>query len=322
MSSAPPAGTAPEAGLPRGTEPGAPGLPSGRAPASRAPSSDLASPATPEAADLPDLPEVAATSLPDTTVAPDLAPERPLAPPSVVVREETPSPRLPPEALPPVAEVRTLRGRGVSFVAASTAAISNGRLADGVGGSAGIVGDVAVARGVSLSGGALAAYNRFTIMPGRGAVADALTDASSAPGLDVDVPDRTALSTLAVEIPVDVAVHLVSTPRGRFGLAVGLTSAVYLAQTFEEEGQTYSAEVITSGNSDVVTLSSEAYASRETPGALSRVDLARQLNLALRFDAGRSPLAVEAYARLPLGGLTSQDLDLTTLGLRLRLALR
>ncbi|OZC04466.1 hypothetical protein [Rubricoccus marinus] len=210
---------------------------------------------------------------------------------------------------------------GLSVTVASTSALSGGQFAEGLGGSVGVVQEFAVARGLSVSGGALAAYNRFTVEPSGNAAPLAFRDIAADPSLSVSVPSRTEFSTLALEIPLDVGLDVFRAAGGRVGVSAGVTSAVYLAQTFREEGRTYSAGV-SSPSGDVATFEAQAYTASDSPGPLSRIDLARQLNLGLRFTSDRSPLAVEGYTRLPLGGLTSQDLDLTTVGVRLRIALR
>ncbi len=210
---------------------------------------------------------------------------------------------------------------GLSLVASSTSAFSGGALAEGLGGAVGLVQEFAVARGLSVSGGAVAAYNNFTLEPGGDDSQLAYQNVSADPSLSVDVPDQTRFSTLALEVPLDVALDVLRAPGGRLGVSVGVTSAVYLAQSFREQGQTISAGRTGSSSGDVA-FEAQNYVARERPGAFSRVDLARQLNLGIRFTPDRAPLAVEGYARLPLAGLTSQDLALTTAGVRLRYAFR
>ena len=212
----------------------------------------------------------------------------------------------------------------VRAVVATTTAFAGGERAEGGGLSAGLARDWRLGRGVSLSGGAAASYTRLTVGP-RGVTASQAFDAvAQDPSAEVDVTTRSTLTTVAVEVPLDLAVDVVRTRHGRLGVAVGVTSALYLAQTFEDTRQRVSGEVVPGVTADDprVALSSEPFAARETGGPLGRLDLARQLNLTLRLaGAGRRPLALDAYTRLPLGGLTSRDLPLTTLGLRLRVTL-
>ena len=213
---------------------------------------------------------------------------------------------------------------GVRVVVATTTAFAGGERAEGGGLAAGLARDWRLGRGVSLSGGAAASYTRLTLDPRGLTASQAFNAVAQDPSAEVDVTTRSTLTTVAVEVPLDLAVDVVRTRHGRLGVAVGLTSALYLAQTFEDAGQRVSGEVIPGAAADdpQVALSSEPFAARETGGPLGRLDLARQLNLTLRLaGAGPRPLALDAYTRLPLGGLTSRDLPLTTLGLRLRVTL-
>lgn len=192
---------------------------------------------------------------------------------------------------------------GLRVVVAATSAFSDGELAVGIGLSAGVSRDWRVGRGVSVSGGAVAAYTRLTLD-------DLSTSQRFSGGSDpVDVVTESTLTTVAIEVPLDMALDVATVAGGRLGVSVGLTSAVYLSQTFEDRGRT------------VTVLSSTPFAGRETVGPLGRLDLARQLNLGVRFTPAGRALAADVYARLPLAGLTSRDIDLTTVGLRLRYAL-
>ena len=213
---------------------------------------------------------------------------------------------------------------GLRVTVATTSAFSGGRRAAGGGVSAGLARDWRLGRGVSLSGGAVASYNRLTIDPGGVTATQAFDAVERDPAAEVDVTTQSTLTTLAIEVPLDLGVDVVRTRRGRVGVAVGVTSALYLAQEFRDEGQRVSGELFSSPTSDEprTAVSSESFASRETDGPLGRLDLARQLNLTLRLAGpGERPVALDVTARLPLAGVTSRDLPLTTVGLRLRVTL-
>ena len=195
----------------------------------------------------------------------------------------------------------------VRVVVSTATVFTDGRVAEGAVVSAGLALDRPVGRGVSVSGGAVAAFTRFAAGPSAGSLDSA---EPVPPGGTRDVTERQTSSTVAIEVPLDVAVDVVSGRRGRVGVSVGVTSALYLSQTFRDEGRTLSADA-----------ASVPFDDRESVGALGRLDLARQLNLSVRL-AARSGLGADVYARLPLAGLTSRDLDLTTVGLRLRVPLR
>ena len=130
------------------------------------------------------------------------------------------------------------------LVVAAVSAFSGRQRTEGAGLVAGLTREWKVTRGVSLSGGALAAYNRFALGPQGVTAAQAFNTVEEAPEEAVDVTTRSTLTTLALELPLDVAVDLAAALRGRVGLAVGLTSALYVVQTFQDEGPTYSGQYV------------------------------------------------------------------------------
>ncbi len=217
------------------------------------------------------------------------------------------------------------RRLGLSVIAGVASTFSSGRFADGGGVSAGVAGAVPLGRRLSISGGAQLAYARFETESE--ATAFALSNLDDDPTRSLDVPLFVGGTTLAIEIPLDLAVGVVRSRRARVAVAVGLTSAVYLAQSFREEGTSYSSRSVadpTSAGGTLSVVDAMSYETENTVGAGGRVDLARQLALAVRLTPGSSPSAptVEVYGRLPLGGLTSRDLPLTSLGARVRVPIR
>ena len=211
------------------------------------------------------------------------------------------------------------RTSGFGLVVAS--AVSGDRPTGGAGLAAGLEHERKVARGVSVSGGALLAYGRFDVDPSGPSAADAVAFTSDTPNQPIDVTTESTMTSLAVEVPLDVVVGLAETRAGRLGVGLGITSAVYVVQRFEDEGLRIEGTVVPQVSGDpAVRLSSEPFALSEDVPALSEVDLARDLDLTVRL--GGRVLAAEAYGRIPLLGTTRRDLPITTLGLRLRYRLR
>ena len=269
--------------------------------------------AEPVADSVVDFPDVLAVSASEPVAVGE---ERagPLAP-SV---SEAPAPAAAPLAQAP----REPRPSALSVVVATTSVFVDGDLTEGAGVSAGLAVERRVGRGVTVSAGAAASLRRAVLGPRGVTAAQAFDLASQRPDRPVDVTDQTTVTTVALDVPLDVAVDVVRTRRGRLRAAVGLTSTLYLAQTFEDAGTTYRAAVVPASEGQAVVLSGEPFDTRTAERALSRLDLGRQLNLGLGVAGGvRQPLAVDVVARLPLGGLTSRDLRLTTVGVRVRVGL-
>ncbi|MEL6615105.1 MAG: hypothetical protein AAFQ43_05175 [Bacteroidota bacterium] len=248
----------------------------------------------------------------DTAVEPDVA----VADASPIVIPDA-APRTPVSPALPAPEAS---GEPLRLTVASAAGVANGRVASGAGLIAGVSREFAVGRGLSVSAGGALAYNRFTFGPGAVSLSEAFADVE--PGATVDVTDRSEVETVAIEVPLDLRVGVSRLGRGRVAVGVGVTSAVYVAQSFRDEGQRLMGEVVIdpSTSEEMSIVRGVGFSENESVDPLGRIDLARQLNLSLGYD-GR-PLAVDAFARVPLRGVTSRDLPLTTLGVRLRVALQ
>ena len=221
---------------------------------------------------------------------------------------------------------RPARTSRVGVVVATNAAFSGRQLAEGVGVTGGVTGEWRLGRGLSVSTGAQAAYTTLSIDAGTRASADSplsFDDLQFSPTGSVDVPAQSTLSTLALEVPLDLGLDLARVGRGRVRAGAGLTTSLYLAQSFRDEGRRYSLGPGGVGLDSGGRVSSTEFSETQTEGPFDRLDLARQLNLSLGYslDRARVPLALDAYTRLPLGGVTSRDLPLTSVGVRLRLGL-
>ena len=222
-----------------------------------------------------------------------------LAPRSVTVRRDDP-------------------GARVRVVAGSAAGFASGQDVEGVGVTTGLIAEVAVGRGVSLSGGALAAYDQFAVEPDRGRAADLIgpPESAGAAADGAEIPTRTARTTVAVELPLDVSLAVAQTRRARLAVSVGVTSAVVISEEVDVEGRRYLS--MSEGGRDGQFASVGFDETAAAPAG--RVDLARQINLGVTLSPRRPalPLSLEGFARLPLRTVTEGDVPLTIVGVRLR----
>ena len=211
------------------------------------------------------------------------------------------------------------RGAGSPYrveIATSTP-LSGEASASGVGVAGGVTRAFPVAGPLSVSGGALLAYNRYDVERASALTTSSLGDLD--PSETLDVPSTTRAETVALEIPLDLALTVAQTRSVRVGVSVGVTSAVYLAQEFDDQGTSYSTDPAGGLAGGVAT---ETYRTLASEAPLSRVELARQLNLGVQLGRARGGVSADVFARVPLGGLTARDLGLTSAGLRLRVPLR
>ena len=286
------------------------------------PGPEPAAPALTDAAPSDPVAESAPPVSRDAPAPPSRSSDVPLADPSAPLVARLPARE---ETLPPPRPVGVEDGpqRGLDVVLATNAAFSEGRLAEGVGVTTGVSHEWRVGRRLAVSTGALAAYTRLALEPGAADGAVSLTDVANAPSRSLDVTTRSTLSTLALEVPIDVTVDLARAGAGRIRAGAGLTASLYLAQRFEDDVQTYALDP--SSDVGVVPGQLDVFSSQttETEDPFSHLDLARQVNLALGYalDRGPVPLTLDGTLRLPLGGVTSRDIPLTSVGLRLRIGL-
>ncbi len=243
-------------------------------------------------------------------------PERPAAEPA---RPALPALSLPAEPVAQSQPDRQRGGRSPYRVEIATSTPLAGEVsASGLSVSGGVTREWPVAGPLSVSSGALLAYNRYDVE--LDAAVPRLAFSDLGPSESLDVPASTRAETVALEIPLDVALTVARTRSVRLGVSVGVTSAVYLAQEFDDQGTSYSAAPPMGGASGDVA--SETFRTRDRQAPLSRVELARQLNLGVQIGRARGGIAADVFARLPLGGLTDRDLGLTSAGVRLRVPLR
>ena len=227
-------------------------------------------------------------------------------------------PREPPPAPRPAESVSPYR-----VTVSTSAPLAAGSEVVGVGIAGGVTREWPVAGRLSVSGGAAVAYNRYDVGQATLLNSPSLSELGRDPNRSVDVASRTRAETVALEVPFDVAFDVAGTRWTRLGVSVGLTSAVYLAQSFQEEGTRYSGDFQSGGDAGdpVFVVASESYSAQSSESALSRVELARQLNLGVQLSR-RRVWSTELYTRLPLGGLTDRDLGLASVGVRLRVPIR
>ena len=259
---------------------------------------------------------VSATGAGTTDAIKKTPPPRPAASPA--------RPALPVLGFPsePVAQSQPGRQRGgrspYRVEVATSTPLAGEVSASGLSVAGGVTREWPVAGPLSVSGGALLAYNRYDVELDASFGTSALSDLS--PSETLKVPASTRAETVALEIPLDVALTVARTRSVRLGVSVGVTSAVYLAQEFDDQGTSYSAAPAAGGASgDVAT---RTFRTQDSEAPFSRVELARQLNLGVQVGRARGGVAADVFARLPLGGLTDRDLGLTSVGVRLRVPLR
>jgi hypothetical protein len=226
---------------------------------------------------------------------------------------------------------RSERGLGIS--AGSMVTYAGSQFAGGVGFFAGAVHDWPLSESLSLTSGGLLAWNRFDYEPTgagvaeRAILAELFSTSGTAREMDVDLnyDSRRQYSWVAVDIPVNLKWDVGGNSRGRYNLTVGLSSLVYLSQSFTEEGLIYSGRAIRNDNSGYFDLQLEStrFTERGDEPAFSRFDFARLMNIAIGYSLRNrgNPISFELYLKYPLGNLTSREISFGMGGVSMRYAL-
>ncbi|TVQ13965.1 MAG: hypothetical protein EA364_05365 [Balneolaceae bacterium] len=223
--------------------------------------------------------------------------------------------------------------RGLGITAGSMVTYAGSQFAGGAGFFAGAIQDWQLTESLSLSSGGLLAWNRFSYEPegamlSEGSFFRALSTnsaVSSELDVDVDYDARREFSWLAVDIPLNMNWDVGGNSRGRYNLTIGLSSLIYLQQSFREEGVNYTGRLVRNeefGTYDI-DIQSSTYSEREDQPAFSRFDFARLMNVAVGYSLRnkKNPLSFELYLKYPLGNLTSREISMGMGGISMRYSL-
>jgi hypothetical protein len=264
--------------------------------------------------------------IPSGAVAPELiSPEKPAFDADLYIISsnlENPGKRGPGSSLSPVIEVS----------AGSMKTWSSGEIAGGMGYMAGVGGNWQISRRLSIHGGGLLVYNRFSLQAPVSAKQYSGNDFYAAPGEFDPHPVRGIMEVrvlqyqnstsdiefTALDIPVNLRFNLRENPRNRIFLSAGFSSILYLQQKYRSESTVLASY---SGiNPQGHYESSTGYANLTTEGditAFRRFDPAGLLNLSAGYEFRRRnhALIVEPYLKYPCFDITSLDLYIGMAGL-------
>ena len=203
-------------------------------------------------------------------------------------------------------------------------------IAGGLGYAAGVGGDWHVGRRISIHGGGLLVYNRFSLentlvsakhYSDREFAATPERDMSSGYNVLQYQTSDTDIEFTALDIPVNLRFTLREMPGSRIFLSAGFSSFLYLQQKYSSESTVLASYQRMNLHGHYV--SETGYASLTTEGEFSafrRFDLARFLNLSGGYVIrGRNQsVIVEPFLKYPLGDVTTLNLNIGMAGLSLK----
>jgi len=242
-------------------------------------------------------------------------------PPSVVVRAE-PTPGRVPEPVDPSGPTRP--SSGFHVWAGSMATVADQRLAEGASLTLGVGHTWALAERVHLTTGGAVTYQNIAYVPDV-PPAEVFTTTVSQSGqtLTARLEERREVTTWAVEFPVLFGIDLVRTPDRVFRVQGGVVSVAYAAQRFLEEGTRITGEPrvnIASGQTEVV-FTQTAFQDRERAAPFSRAEVGGFLHLGMGAEVKPSGLGLDVFYRRSLRGTTQREVQLSGIGVGLRVSL-
>lgn len=242
-------------------------------------------------------------------------------PPSVVLQAQAPQADEPESVAVPVAP----RANSEFHVWAGTmATVADQRLAEGASLTLGVGHTWALAESVHLSTGGAVTYQNIAYAPNvPSAEVFTTTVSQSGQTLTARLEERREITTWAVEVPVVLGFDLARTPDLIFRVQGGMVSVAYVSQRFLEEGTRITGEPkvnVASGQTEVV-LTQAAFRDQERVAPFSRAEIGGFLHLGMGAEVKPSGLGLDVFYRRSLRGTTQREVQLSGIGVGLRVSL-
>ena len=229
----------------------------------------------------------------------------------------------------PVTENRKKPGWQVA--AASMRPFATRHPGNGFGFSAGMINEWKISESISLQTGGLLAYNQLSYDPMsnrsfEGARDEAYLDSSfednDTEGYLYNAEAQNDYEILAIDIPVNVKISIQDTRRKQWYLSAGLSSLLFLQQSFTENQTwfTSSTEFNTSSGMNEQVRYTYNDSNEEEMKPFETFNFARLANLSVGYTIKRKNdfLIIEPFVKLPLGGITHRQLSMGMGGITLK----
>lgn len=204
------------------------------------------------------------------------------------------------------------------FVAASLITVSDNKVNDGFGFMAGAVKYWKLTNYMSLGTGGILNQNQFTI-PKPALLYDAFVYDVLASSVQVNRPvtETQTIQTTALDIPISFMWEFPTAKKNRYFVTLGLSSLIYLNQTFKENGAVYQGEVVTNNSKSELVITKVDFTKTQNETAFRHVDLAKMMNFSIGYEFGKNTV-VEWFVKYPFGDLTSKELNYSLTGIGLK----
>jgi len=216
------------------------------------------------------------------------------------------------------------RSSALQFLAGSMVTYTTGEIAEGLGFSAGVTGDIHLVDNLSINTGGILVYNQFRFADNSmlSAAKEALGNYYGADQFTlIDMSGYEEYEFMALDIPLNLKIHLTDNKRRQLYMTAGVSSFLYIQQSYTRSADML-ADIIAEDHMGQTT-SGRSFSNVTTSGsfdAFRRFDLARFLNLSAGYVIKREKhnLVIEPFMKYPLYDVTSLDLKIGMAGLTLR----
>lgn len=206
--------------------------------------------------------------------------------------------------------------------ASSMLAFAENRISSEPGYAAGVLAEFALSENISLSSGGMVSYHQFELINFAQPQFAADYLPSSGSFSDVSLTGNNQYEMLALEIPLNAHFSLMQTGRRNLYLGVGLSSLVYLQQRFTGTNTAFYEQTFFNDATGSYELqyAASTFMVDEKYAPFSRFDIGRLFNLSLGYVMRRekSAVVIEPFVKLPVGTLTSRDINLGMGGISLK----
>lgn len=216
------------------------------------------------------------------------------------------------------------RSSALQFLAGSMVTYTTGEIAQGLGFSAGVTGDIHLADNLSINAGGILVYNQFRFADN--STLDFAREAlnsyyDSDQLLLIDMSGYEEYEFVALDLPLNLKIHITDNSRRQLYMTAGVSSFLYIQQSYTRSAEML-ADIISEDRMGQTTYN-RSYSNVTTSGsfdAFRRFDLARFLNLSAGYviKRGKHNLVIEPFMKYPMYDVTSLDLKIGMAGISLK----
>jgi len=213
----------------------------------------------------------------------------------------------------------------LNITAGSMIPFAEMQITNGYGFAAGVMNDWNITPFLSVSTGGLFVYNKFSYDSSSRNLFRAEYDNLTMDGGQYSVNTVKDFEIFAIDIPVNAKVDLFNYAGTKLYITTGVSSLIYLHQTYSEQG-TVSGNYLETDpltNAEYLMNFSDEISINEEVAAFEHFDLAGLLNFSVGYQKKRNKhsIIIEPFVKLPISNLTSKNIKMGMGGILLKISL-